>query len=50
MKWFRGKIRRGTSLALLALAINLTLSFGHIHLDVRDLPSRHDLDQQDACR
>jgi len=33
MKWFRGKIRQGTSLALLALAINLTLSFGHIHLD-----------------
>jgi hypothetical protein len=33
MKWFRGKIRRGTSLALLALAINLALSFGHVHLD-----------------
>ncbi len=33
MKWFRGKIRQGTSFALLALAINLALSFGHIHLD-----------------
>jgi hypothetical protein len=33
MKWFRGKIRQGTSFALLALAINLTLSFGHIHLE-----------------
>jgi hypothetical protein len=33
MQWFRGKIRQGTSFALLALAINLTLSFGHIHLD-----------------
>jgi DUF2946 family protein len=33
MQWFRGKIRQGTSFALLALAINLTLSFGHIHLE-----------------
>lgn len=33
MKWLRAKIRQGTSLALLALAINLALSFGHIHLE-----------------
>ena len=33
MKWLRAKIRQGTSLALLALAINLVLSFGHIHLE-----------------
>jgi hypothetical protein len=31
MRWFRDHIRRGSWLALLALAINLGLSFGHIH-------------------
>jgi hypothetical protein len=33
MNWFRAKIRQATWLALLALAINLALSFGHIHLE-----------------
>jgi hypothetical protein len=33
MNWFRAKVRQVTSLALLALAINLALSFGHIHLE-----------------
>lgn len=33
MNWFRAKIRQATSFALLALAINLALSFGHIHLE-----------------
>ncbi|WP_445491992.1 hypothetical protein [Rhodopseudomonas sp. RCAM05734] len=31
MKWFRTHIRNGSRLALLALAIQLVLSFGHIH-------------------
>lgn len=33
MKWFRAKIGRVTSLALFALAIDLALSFGHLHLE-----------------
>jgi Protein of unknown function (DUF2946) len=31
MHWFRDHIRRGSWFALLALAINLGLSFGHVH-------------------
>ena len=31
MKWFRSNIRHGSRLALLALAIQLVLSFGHHH-------------------
>jgi hypothetical protein len=31
MKWFRANIRHGSRLALLALAIQLVLSFGHFH-------------------
>ena len=31
MRWFRSTIRQGTWLALIALAINLGLSFGHFH-------------------
>jgi hypothetical protein len=31
MRWFRDHIRRGAWFALLALAVNLGLSFGHIH-------------------
>jgi hypothetical protein len=33
MNWFRAKTRQVTSFALFALAINLALSFGHIHLE-----------------
>jgi hypothetical protein len=33
MNWFRAKTRQATSFALFALAINLALSFGHIHLE-----------------
>jgi hypothetical protein len=32
MRWFRDKIRQGSWLALIALVINLGLSFGHIHM------------------
>ena len=31
MKWFRANIRRGSRLALFALAIQFVLSFGHSH-------------------
>jgi hypothetical protein len=31
MRWFRDTIRQGSWLALIALAINLGLSFGHVH-------------------
>ncbi|MBS0528746.1 MAG: DUF2946 domain-containing protein [Proteobacteria bacterium] len=31
MKWFRSNIKHGSRLALLALAIQLVLSFGHHH-------------------
>ena len=33
MGWMRRSIRFGSSLALLALAFQLTLSFGHIHAE-----------------
>jgi hypothetical protein len=31
MKWFRSNIRHGSRLALLALVVQLVLSFGHFH-------------------
>ena len=31
MRWFRNTIKQGTWLALIALAVNLGLSFGHFH-------------------
>lgn len=31
MKWFRSNIKRGSKLALFALAIQFVLSFGHFH-------------------
>jgi hypothetical protein len=41
MRWFRNHIRRGSWLALVALAINIGLSFGHIHaIDGRSLQHR----------
>ena len=33
MTWFRTKLKHGATLALMALAINLTLAFGHCHVD-----------------
>ena len=32
MRWVRDNVRHGSWLALVALAINLALSFGHIHI------------------
>lgn len=34
MNWFRKHIEQGSRLALLALAVQLVLSFGHVHVDV----------------
>jgi Protein of unknown function (DUF2946) len=31
MKWFRSQIKHGSRLALLALAVQFVLSFGHFH-------------------
>ena len=31
MKWFRSNIRNGARLALVALAVQFALSFGHVH-------------------
>jgi hypothetical protein len=33
MGWFRSRSRRGSYLALFALAVQLVLSFGHVHLE-----------------
>jgi hypothetical protein len=33
MRWFRTNLRLGGRLALFALAVQLVLSFGHIHLE-----------------
>jgi hypothetical protein len=38
MKWFRSNIRHGTRLALLALAIQFVLSFGHFHAIAQAAP------------
>src|SRR3954451_15548278 len=32
MHWFRSNLRLGSRLALLALAVQVILSFGHVHL------------------
>ena len=32
MRWFRSNIRFGSRLALFALALQIVLSFGHVHL------------------
>jgi hypothetical protein len=32
MHWFRSKLQLGSRLALVALAVQLALSFGHVHL------------------
>ena len=31
MRWFRDNVRHGSWLALVAIAINFALSFGHVH-------------------
>ena len=62
MKWFRSNIKRGSRLALIALAVQFVLAFGHFHgvvaqaapsiqSDQQQLPApNHDSDQpSDPC-
>jgi hypothetical protein len=40
MKWFRSNVQHGTRLALLALAVQFVLSFGHFHaIAARAMPA-----------
>jgi hypothetical protein len=55
MNWFRSNIKHGSRLALLALAIQFVLSFGHFHAiaaqaapAIQQAPSNQDSDQQPA--
>jgi Protein of unknown function (DUF2946) len=41
MKWFRSNIKRGSRLALFALAIQFALSFGHFHGIAAEAASAH---------
>ncbi len=49
MKWFRSNIRHGSRLALVALAMQLMLSFGHFHAAVAQVatPAQSDTAQID---
>jgi hypothetical protein len=38
MNWFRSRIRSSAQLALFALAVQMVLSFGHMHRDDLGLP------------
>jgi hypothetical protein len=40
MRWFRQHIRNGSWLALVAIAINFTLAFGHVHALDGKVPER----------
>ena len=40
MKWFRSNIKHGSRLALLALALQFGLSFGHFHASAQSAPNR----------
>jgi hypothetical protein len=47
MKWFRSNIQLGARVALLALAVQFGLSFGHFHdLPPQTAPSVHTAEQQ----
>lgn len=49
MKWLRSNIRHGTRLALLALAVQFALWFGHAHgFTAQAAPSIHSSQQQPA--
>jgi hypothetical protein len=39
MGWFRSRSKWGSCLALFALALQLVLSFGHVHFDDEDAPA-----------
>ena len=44
MKWFRNNVKHGSRLALLALAIQFALSFGHCHAAIAAGLAHADLD------
>ena len=47
MNWFRSNIRQGSRLALLALAIQFVLSFGHFHgIAAQAAPAIQQISQQ----
>ncbi|MGZ5873716.1 MAG: DUF2946 family protein [Bradyrhizobium sp.] len=47
MKWFRSNIKHGARLALIALAIQFALSFGHFHgIAAQAAPSIQSVQQQ----
>jgi len=46
MNWFRSNIRHGSRLALLALAIQFALSFGHFHGIAQAAPAIQQISQQ----
>jgi len=39
MRWFRSKVRSGAWLALVAMALQLALTFGHLHLRIASAAS-----------
>lgn len=45
MNWFRSRIRSAVGLALFALAVQMALSFGHLHRDDLGLPPLSAADQ-----
>ena len=45
MNWFRSKMRSGAQLALFALAVQMVVSFGHMHGDDLGLPPLATSDQ-----
>jgi hypothetical protein len=55
MKWFRANIKHGSKLALLALAVQFALSFGHFHGTaaqaapaIQSSPAQFDISTSDA--
>ena len=56
MKWFRAHIKHGSKLALLALAVQFALSFGHFHgtaaqaaPTIQSSPAQFDISTTDAA-
>jgi hypothetical protein len=45
MNWFRSRIRSAAQLALFALALQMIVSFGHMHRDDLGLPPLTGIDQ-----
>ena len=50
MHWFRSRMRSCGRLALFALALQMVLSFGHMHRDDLGLPPLPGTDSNDCIR